>query len=960
MMSNIAPGIRHRENEPFNPFPSHRASSFGWSFLTLSLFGLSLILATLLSPRLNVSASPRLNLSASPRAFRPATARPVEYLWYEAENMQGFAMNERHEPVLNPSWRNPARAQAPGWGMNGPGVSAEWSQGGESEWNSAAASADETRATIYQDLEIPRAGEYRMFVRYADWANRTENFTLRVTQAGREVFRHEFGARDLIDPHDEVSMYWGWAFTWDVASSNLSKGPARVSIEIEKAAEARRHVDCFLLTNDDGFVPNGRTKPDFAAMRYLRESLTQAKPLAPLIEPATSGDVPTQWRRKPISGRDFLMPWNISKEFWKLYSSVSPEERPLFPFHAEPIEEFVKKYKGTRDVPIFNSKFVVPVIYINDMPEFLKEGSPFLRYLRETRAPFAILINYGSVQWSEAEAQAAWKLLVGELREQFLGWVSGESVGYVWDSAPTDLKLNQQMSRRELLEAHKVFYTRALENKWSGMFRTPQTGAMWDKLIPAQSTSSTSFAHALGAWGTRLIGMETAAVQPISAMRIAFTRGAARQYGGNFLYYHAANFGDTVTSFTKAQNFAGPDNFFHSRYGATMGPSLSWYRKCYYLYYMAGASAIYLEQGFDQFFKPGPGEHPFQLNPLGRITDEFMRFAEKHPERGVPYTPITFLLDPAHGWEMTDYPQWPFGISQISKSDRALRELFGAAYYPAPVVEGEPATADRQTHVASVFGDIFDVLVASETGQGTIDAYRALVVGGRIEWSSSWVAKLEEYVRKGGVLVVNAAQTKGLSQELLGVRATGTTAEAHNANCLMPNETNTDLHGQIFRYEKVTPLKSAQVLIQTPGGDPLVTANKVGRGTVIYYALPDLLGEDERLTPFAAHLLAHLCSDATPVRVSGEVQYLVNRNERGWVVTLINNKGVLKPQQGLAQVDRSASVEVKVSLKGRAAAQAREWIDEKKLDLLRENGDSSVKLNIAPGGVKIVEFIEQR
>ena len=119
----------------------------------------------------------------------------------------------------------------------------------------------------------------------------------------------------------------------------------------------------------------------------------------------------------------------------------------------------------------------------------------------------------------------------------------------------------------------------------------------------------------------------------MSGMRIAFTRGAARQYGGAFLYYHAPNFGDTATTFTKQQNFAGPDFFYHSRYGQTMGPSLSWYRKSYYLYYMAGASAIYLEQGQDQFFKPGPGDHPFQLNPLGRITDEFMRFAEKHPEQ---------------------------------------------------------------------------------------------------------------------------------------------------------------------------------------------------------------------------------------------------------------------------------------------------------------------------------------
>src|SRR2546426_4567027 len=126
-----------------------------------------------------------------------------------------------------------------------------------------------------------------------------------------------------------------------------------------------------------------------------------------------------------------------------------------------------------------------------------------------------------------------------------------------------------------------------------------------------------------------------------------------------------------------------------------------------------GRFGDYLEQGFDQFFKPGPGEHPLQLNPLGRITEEFIRFAEKHPDPGIPYTPIAFLLDPAHGFEMTDYPQWPFEVSQINRSDRALRELFGAAYYPGTVVEGEPASGDRQAFVSGAFGDIFDVIVAA-------------------------------------------------------------------------------------------------------------------------------------------------------------------------------------------------------------------------------------------------------
>src|SRR2546423_13087428 len=98
--------------------------------------------------------------------------------------MRGFATQPNGEPILNPSWLNLPKAKAPGWGINGAGVSAEWSQGGESEWNSAAASADETAGKIYQDIEIPRTGDYKVWVRYADWADKTENFTIRIVWEG--------------------------------------------------------------------------------------------------------------------------------------------------------------------------------------------------------------------------------------------------------------------------------------------------------------------------------------------------------------------------------------------------------------------------------------------------------------------------------------------------------------------------------------------------------------------------------------------------------------------------------------------------------------------------------------------------------------------------------------------------------------------------------------------------------
>jgi hypothetical protein len=898
-----------------------------------------------------------------------ATPENYEYLWYEAENMRGITETAQHEPQLNPSYLEIPAAKAPGWSISGPGVSAEWSQGGESEWNSVAASVDETRGTITQQLEVPRAGEYRLWVRYSDWANKSENFAARIVQpvaaraiggspriGPREILNHEFGATDIIDPHDETSMYWGWSFAWDSVPVTLAKGAAQVSIEITKPAQARRQIDCFLLTNDLSFIPDGRRKPDFAAMRYLRQWSAGRAALAPLIE-SPAKDLPSPNRQAAAGSRNFVMPWNIAKEFWQLYDKPAAE-RPLYPFNAEPIDEFVKSYRGKRDVPIFNSKLVAPVVYLNDLPELLKDGSAFRRYLADTKSPFAILINYGAANFaSDADAQNAWRLLNGELKNQFLGWISGESIGHVWADAPKHLKVDPSMTRAQILTALRTFYTDALARKWSTTFKT-QTGPMWEKLLPAQATSSTSFAHALTEWGVRSLGMETAAVQPMTAMRLAFNRGAARQSGGEFFYYHAPNFGDTATTFTKQQSFAGPDNFFHSRYGATMGPSLSWYRKSYYLYYMSGASAIYLEQGFDQFFKPGPGEHPFQLNPLGRITDEFIRFAEKHSDRGEPYTPIAFLLDPAHGWDMTDYPQWSFGISQMNRSDRALRELFGAAFYPGLVREGEPASGERQAFVPGVFGNIFDVLVASETHKDSIDSYRAIIAGGEINWTADWARKLEEYVRSGGVVVLNSAQTRGLPMSLLGIRLKGEDGEAHNARCLLPNDPPSDLHGGIFRYRRVD-LTAAQPLMTTTSDqpDPLVTVNKIGRGKLIFVAVPDLLGEDERLPAFVAHLLVHLAGEATPVKVEGDVEYLINRTSRGWVVTLFNDNGVFKPQQGLAQVDRSAAVVVKLSLRGSGITNAADWISDQAMAVNRHAGSPDVvTVNIPAGGIAVVEL----
>src|SRR5688572_13629663 len=85
----------------------------------------------------------------------------AEYLWVEAEHSADVEGS-------NGSWTpTPPLEKQRGWGIAGPGVAAEWSQGGESEWTSIAAHPQENTATSRYSIEVPAAGRYRVWVRYA-------------------------------------------------------------------------------------------------------------------------------------------------------------------------------------------------------------------------------------------------------------------------------------------------------------------------------------------------------------------------------------------------------------------------------------------------------------------------------------------------------------------------------------------------------------------------------------------------------------------------------------------------------------------------------------------------------------------------------------------------------------------------------------------------------------------------
>jgi hypothetical protein len=73
-------------------------------------------------------------------------------------------------------------------------------------------------------------------------------------------------------------------------------------------------------------------------------------------------------------------------------------------------------------------------------------------------------------------------------------------------------------------------------------------------------------------------------------------------------------------------------------------------------------------------------------------------------------------------------------------------------------------------------------------------------------------------------------------------------------------------------------------------------------------------------------------------------------------VTMFNDNGVLKPQQGLAQVDRNAIVTAKINLPGQNISNAAEWTSDRAIPI----DNNEVTVTIPAGGIAVVELVPRR
>jgi hypothetical protein len=232
-------------------------------------------------------------------------------------------------------------------------------------------------------------------------------------------------------------------------------------------------------------------------------------------------------------------------------------------------------------------------------------------------------------------------------------------------------------------------------------------------------------------------------------------------------------------------------------------------------------------------------------------------------------------------------------------------------------------------------------------------------IAGDVDLGGRWPALLEDYVRKGGTLVLTSEAARALPSKLLGLRLTGKSSIAE------------EWQPEGGAVQAATPFEVA--VVEREGADvlawatpkmPLLTRHTVGEGAVLVALVPRLLGQDERAHPLLPYLMNGLTANLLPIEVrradgrplNGEILYQINKTKDGYLVLLANNRGVDKTPNGVARVDRRAfaDVVVRTSLPVKSV---REFTEPRELTADKTEKGTEVRLRVHPGDVQVVYLI---
>ncbi len=347
--------------------------------------------------------------------------------------------------------------------------------------------------------------------------------------------------------------------------------------------------------------------------------------------------------------------------------------------------------------------------------------------------------------------------------------------------------------------------------------------------------------HYAGEAGYKALGQELGENVNAYQYKIAMLRGAAKEYGTPWFVDYSFWYYGTVPNYVK-----GEENI--------NGHSENLMERTLLMAFMAGADATIAEAGELKIFYPDD-----TLTPYGEVIKKVHDFTKKLTERGTVYTPFALLIDKYYGMNSGNNGSFdtfkagaPEDYTFSVLNDFIWESSFDSAIYN-----------ERNVLVNSKYGDLFDGIFIDSPDE-LLETYPVIILMGNVDYyTEAEVKKLADYVKNGGVLVLNTAYAKYL---------TG-----------FPVEIPSKLNGEIY---KEIELGKGSVFVFGKGCSESVAFDDDGN---MYWRTPD----DWKIDGLS-DILDELYKRYVPLTFSESVEHIISVKDGSLVVYLANNDGMSK------------------------------------------------------------------
>ena len=623
--------------------------------------------------------------------------------------------------------------------------------------------------------------------------------------------------------------------------------------------------------------------------------------LAAIDRLASDYEPPPAWAVPKVHGKDS---WNVI--------SYMPGRWAQFGLALEPfIDEAVRRVRTSAAVP----------------ESVFQPGHPAWDNIMADVKPFFVMNDYF---WPEVQYPAeAHRAIVAAAPDRFLGYPVHEWGYRIWKEK-LEAATTPPNSRKAATAVVKKEFDQLMQQTYGRIYA---------------GEGYCLFHHQAFEWGAPLAYIEMGENIPLAPLQFAAIRGASRQYEGRPWGAYVSNWFRGAVLDTRWQahqdgvSWSPPD----VATGTDAGHSASLEFRLEMAAHLAGATFVHheSEEFHGSVFVEERAPDEYSLSSHGAAFKTWYDYAGNFPERGIPYAPVAFMLDFDHGWRPR---QKVYGIWPQDRAAQCLEQMFRHVYNWDGRLDFE-----RGYLTSGSYGDIFDVLTQNAPGQA-LGGYGVVWPLGDVELTTAQRDGLMDYVGKGGILVLDASLAENFPGSFLGTD--------FDNKLRLGSQFQTALRSiptpiAPFRYNALRPRRDTEVLAWTEDGRPVLGWQRYGAGIVVAGGIDRWLDERGNLLPIVDAIMGPISEAFLPMRVSTDVEVMVNRTERGWIVGVINNHGITKVPIQPAELDLSETRECVLRFKAGAPLRFESRLGEFRWS----NPAGGLMTQVAPGSVAVVEVI---